>query len=283
MEALLLAGGIGSRLRPLTDILPKCLMPIHGKPLLGLWLSKLQRAGVSKVFVNLHYKEQLVRDYIEASAFRPLVSFVQEPELLGTAGTLRKIESEVASEDVMVIHADNVSIFDLDKFLSCYHTRPDGCDFTLMSFATDEPRNCGILEIGEDGLVAAFDEKPEFPKGNIANGAVYVMRTRKILGLLHDDPQAFDLTKEVLANQIGKMNVFHNATYHRDIGNVTALCNCQMELQSIPDALQALSEVGTYWTRDPARQEVKSRFQQSLEDLGVLPEVSELFFASGHL
>ncbi len=74
MRALLLAAGLGTRLRPLTDTVPKCLVPIHGKPLLGYWLAMLRDAGVFPMLVNLHYMADKVRQYLETSGFREIVS-----------------------------------------------------------------------------------------------------------------------------------------------------------------------------------------------------------------
>src|ERR1700674_1800341 len=87
-KALLVAAGIGSRLRPLTDVVPKCLIPINGRPLLGLWLEMLQEAGFDEVVVNLHHHADLVREYVWRSPYARLVTLVHEPELLGTGGTL---------------------------------------------------------------------------------------------------------------------------------------------------------------------------------------------------
>src|SRR3954469_6131285 len=87
-KALLAAAGTGTRLRPLTDVLPKCLMPINGRPLLGIWLAMLSAAGASKIIVNLHHHAELVRDYVARSPYAHLVTLAHEETLFGTAGTV---------------------------------------------------------------------------------------------------------------------------------------------------------------------------------------------------
>lgn len=90
MKAILLAAGFGTRLRPLTNTIPKCMVPIKGKPLIQIWLEKLRDASVSPVLINTHYLSDQVETFIDNSAFKNQSVIVFEPELLGTAGTLLK-------------------------------------------------------------------------------------------------------------------------------------------------------------------------------------------------
>ena len=111
MRALLLAAGLGTRLRPLTDTIPKCLVPIVGKPLLEYWFKLLSDAGVHPVLVNTHYFPEKVMAHIENSRFSSIVKIVHEDELLGTAGTLLANRDFFGDEPLMLIHADNLSKF----------------------------------------------------------------------------------------------------------------------------------------------------------------------------
>ncbi len=83
MKALLLAAGVGQRLRPLTDILPKCLMPINGIPLIDYWLDLLEEGGISEVIVNTHYMADLVRNHLKKSKTALKLQVTYESELLG--------------------------------------------------------------------------------------------------------------------------------------------------------------------------------------------------------
>ena len=86
MKAFLLAAGVGSRLRPITDVTPKCMLDIGGRPLLDIWLDAFDRAGVDEVLVNLHHLPDVVRRHLAARTGPPTVRMVFEPELLGSAG-----------------------------------------------------------------------------------------------------------------------------------------------------------------------------------------------------
>lgn len=87
-RALLLAAGLGTRLKPLTNYLPKCLIPIHGRPLLDYWLEILVNHGVSEIVINTHYFSPLVVDYVNRSSWVDKVVMVHEENLLGTGGTI---------------------------------------------------------------------------------------------------------------------------------------------------------------------------------------------------
>lgn len=220
MRALLLAAGLGTRLRPLTDTIPKCLVPIHGRPLLGYWFRMLKEGGGYPMLVNLHYFPEKVRDYIETSGFKDVVSTVYEEELLGTAGTIFKSRDFFGDEPFMLVHADNLSKFNVAAFIDAHRNRPGGCEITMMTFCTPTPKSCGIVELDELGVVQAFHEKVENPPGNLANGAVYILEP-SILNFIEGlGREVIDFSTEVLPYYMGKIFTFHNDVYHRDIGTI---------------------------------------------------------------
>ena len=83
MKAFLLAAGLGTRLRPITDQIPKCMLPIDGQPMLDIWLDAFDRAGVDEVLVNTHHLPEVVSQHVKQRAGSPIVKTVFEPELLG--------------------------------------------------------------------------------------------------------------------------------------------------------------------------------------------------------
>src|SRR5690348_2694078 len=89
MKGFLLAAGVGSRLRPLTNTIPKCMMVIDDRPLLDIWLDRFARAGIDEVLVNLHHLPDVVRTHLAARTAPPKIQMVFESQLLGSAGTLR--------------------------------------------------------------------------------------------------------------------------------------------------------------------------------------------------
>jgi mannose-1-phosphate guanylyltransferase len=107
MRAILLAAGLGTRLRPLTGQIPMCLVPIKGKPLLERWLESLTKAGVGPFLINTHYLAAQVEEFIESSSYKDQVTLVHEHMLRGTAGTLIANLDFFQGEDGFLIHADN--------------------------------------------------------------------------------------------------------------------------------------------------------------------------------
>jgi mannose-1-phosphate guanylyltransferase len=218
MKALLLAAGLGTRLKPLTDNIPKCLVPIQGKPLLAYWLEMLTQAQVSPLLLNLHYKAEAVRDFISNGPYAKVVTCVYEETLLGTAGTLRENQAFFENEPLMLIHADNLSKFEVRSFIDRHHNRPAGCEITMMTFICPIPQSCGIVELDDRGVVQAFHEKVANPPGNLANGAVYIIDHTIVEFLNQFDQTVIDFSTQVLPSYLGKIYTFHNSEYHRDIG-----------------------------------------------------------------
>ena len=104
-----MAAGLGTRLRPITNDTPKCLVPINGRPLLDIWVETLVCSGVKEILVNAHYLHNQVKEYVNNSKYKNLILIQYEEELLGTAGTLIKNSSFLEDEGGLLIHADNFS------------------------------------------------------------------------------------------------------------------------------------------------------------------------------
>ena len=189
----------------------------------------LQDAGVMPLLVNLHYFPDPVRAYIVASGFAKNVTTVYEEHLLGTAGTLLKNRAFFGSEPVMLVHADNLSKFDMNAYIQTHLNRPLGCEITMMTFTTDDPSSCGIVELDENGVVRVFHEKVENPPGNLANGAVYILEPSVFDFLASLGKNRIDFSTEVLPHYVGRIFTFHNDVYHRDIGTMDSYEKAQKE------------------------------------------------------
>lgn len=226
---LLLAAGFGTRLRPLTDFLPKCLVPIRGRPLLEYWLNTLALAGSEPIVINTHYRADLVERYIAASPWKNNVILSAERELLGTGGALLANASRFPDGPLLVAHADNLSAFDLRAFFDAHEKRPPEAALTMMTFTTDVPETCGIVTTDERGLVNAFHEKVASPPGNRANGAVYIIDSEVVAYARSLRKRVVDISTEILPHFIGRMATWHNAVYHRDIGDLDAWRTAQLE------------------------------------------------------
>lgn len=234
MKAILLSAGLGSRLRPLTGVLPKCLLPVNGKPLLEYWFSMLTSAGVTSFLVNLHHLAELMKEWIELTEYAPQVRMVYEESLLGTGGTLFRNRNFAGDEPVMLVHADNLCSTDVRAYIDAHRNRPRGTEITMMTFNTPTPESCGIVETDRLGIVRSFHEKVENPPGNLANAAVYIVEPSVLNYLSRFQKPYIDFSTEVLPGYLGKINTFHNADYHRDIGNPESYLAAQTEFPEIP-------------------------------------------------
>ena len=231
MKALLLAAGYGTRLRPITDTVPKCMVPLGHKPLLAYWLEALsstdptnlatRAANFEKIVVNTHYLPQVVESFIDASPWRNKVSLLHEKELLGTAGTLRASRTILGESAFLMAHADNASRFSLSDFLAKFNEKPAGCIGTMMTFKTSSPRECGIVEIDTNGILVNYFEKVDNPPSDLANAAVFIFEP-EIHEILKERASAKDFCAEVVPYLVGKLNTFHNNVYHRDVGTPIA-------------------------------------------------------------
>lgn len=231
MKALLLAAGYGSRLRPITDTIPKCLVDINGRPLLDLWLERLDTSSVSEILINTHYLPKNVIDFVSKSKFSGKVQLSYEPELLGTCGTILHNLEFIGSDPLLLIHADNLSVFSVDDFYSCHKSRPPCCDITMMTFESDDPKSCGIVEIDQRKIVTQLFEKVANPPHNLANAAVYILENSLVQFLARQDPKPSDFSTEVLPRLLGRIHTYHNSCYHRDIGTVYSLVRAREEIR----------------------------------------------------
>lgn len=222
MKAFLLAAGKGSRLKPYTDKHPKCLIPIHGVPLLKIWLDLLTTHGVTEMLINTHHHADEVVQFVEQiRSITPIViKTVFEPQLLGSAGTLwqnrRFIDDQ---EEFIIAYADNLTNLNLTRMLDFHHQiQPLGGILTMGLIRASNPSACGIVTLDSSNKIINFVEKPDKPESNLANGGVYIagrcifdflskitMRQKGILDLGHDFlPQlvgrmyGFDITPDYL-------------------------------------------------------------------------------------
>lgn len=223
MKAILLAAGLGTRLKPITNDTPKCLVPIAGKPLLEYWLESLVSLGVSEILINTHYLAEKVEAYIQSSQYAPYVTLFNEPALLGTLNTLRESRFFVKNEDFILAHADNLCICNWQSFIKSFEQRPDKCLGTMMLFQTDSPQSCGIVEVDKKGILQAFHEKVQLPPSNLANAAIYIFESKvyELLEMMERDTN--DISLDLMPHLIGKLNTWNNDGYLRDIGTVDSL------------------------------------------------------------
>jgi mannose-1-phosphate guanylyltransferase len=217
LKAFLLAGGHGTRLRPLTDSVPKCLVPIRGRPLLDIWLDLCARSGITDVLINLHAHPQPIEQHLQRSNSPVNVRVVHEDRLLGSAGTLAANRDWVGSDRAFwILYSDVLTNTNLGR-MSEFHSGHGGIA-TLGLYQVPDPSRCGVVLTDDKGVITDFEEKPRTPRGNWV-----------FSGLMVADPRLFDLIPpcipadiafHVLPRLLGKMRAFPIADYLLDIGTL---------------------------------------------------------------
>lgn len=248
MKAFLLAAGHGTRLRPLTDQMPKCLVPIRGVPLLSIWLEICRQHGVDEVLVNLHSQPQMVRDFLAKTQIDVRVRLFEEPALLGTAGTLRANREWVASESSFwVFYADILTTANLTR-MADFHWQHQGVA-TLGVCHVRDPHRSGIVIVDEEGAVRQFIEKPENPPGNLAFGGILLARPELLESIPQEGPA--DLGREVLPRLVNRMLAYLITEYHLDIGTQESYSAAQTGWPGLAVSIAARPELELLSTRVP--------------------------------
>ena len=219
MKAFLLAAGVGSRLRPITDVTPKCMLTIADRPLLDIWLDEFDRAGVDEVLVNLHHLPDIVRRHLAARRSPPVIRTVYEPELLGSAGTLAANRQWVEGEEFfLACNADNLTDFGLRSLIDAH--REHGAIATLTVFRSPNPSAGGVVELDEAGRVAGFEEKPSQPVSDLTNAGMYAFSPGVLDEIGAGQPK--DIGYDLLPRLVGRAWAVLVEGYFRDIGTVGA-------------------------------------------------------------
>ena len=219
MKAFLLAAGVGSRLRPITETIPKCMVAIDGQPLLDVWLDAFNQTGVDEVLVNLHHLPDVVRHHIAARTGPPAVRTFFEPELLGSAGTLIANREWIDGEELfLACYADNLTDFDLRSLVQAHRER--GAVATLTVFHSERPWAGGVVEIDAAGRVIGFVEKPANPVSDLTNAGMYAFHP-SVLDEIDGVPPK-DIGFDLLPRLVGRAQAVLVEGYFSDIGTPDA-------------------------------------------------------------
>lgn len=221
MKAFLLAGGLGTRLLPLTRTTPKCMVSICGQPLLAIWLTHLAREGVREVLLNVSQHVEQVERFVASRCWELKVNVEREREPRGNAGTVSARRDFVADqESFYVLYADNLTDAALAPLQELHrrHTAP----ITIGLFHTPVPSSAGLVQISDTGLVRAFEEKPTNPVGDLANAGVYLAR-QSIFDFIPRRSTIVDFGHDVLPALVGSMHACLLDGFFMDVGTPQTL------------------------------------------------------------
>jgi mannose-1-phosphate guanylyltransferase len=217
MKAFLLAGGLGTRLRPLTDGTPKCLLPIRGIPVLQIWFELCRRYGVDEILINVHSHGEAVRKFIKAHKADLKVLLFEEPTLLGSAGTILANQNWVRNEkSFWVFYADVLTTANLHR-MRVFHDSHNHVA-TIGVYEVPDPSRCGIVKIDQAGVVRDFVEKPKTPIGNLAFSGL-MLAAPAFLDVIPQTLPA-DLGFHALPLAVGRMAAYPLQDFLMDVGTL---------------------------------------------------------------
>jgi mannose-1-phosphate guanylyltransferase len=196
MKALLLAAGLGTRLRPITDEIPKCLVKLNGKPLLYYWLDILETARVEEVVINTHHFASKVEKTIRERNNRINISLAYEKVLLGSGGTVMVNKKYFRDDDFLLIYSDNYTCLSLNDLIDFHKSKKDSL-YTTYIYKTPNPGKKGIFTFDPVTFrVTDFEEKPLSPKSDYANAGIAVV-SKKVYSFDYKTPP-FDFAKDIM-------------------------------------------------------------------------------------
>lgn len=224
LKAMILAAGLGNRLRPLTNKLPKPMVPIVNTPIMEHVLNTLRRAGVRSVVANLHYQPNAIREHFkDGENFGVEVHYSYEPEPMGTAGGLKIVEEHFGSGPIVVFSGDLLTDIDLSGMLKFHASHGGLATVALVKVA--DPSRYGAVLLDSTSKITRFQEKPyhEEAVSNIINAGIYVL-SPKVLDLIPEGG-FYDYGKDLFPHLVEKdLGIFgHEADcYWMDVGGIVA-------------------------------------------------------------
>ena len=250
MKAVIMAGGEGSRLRPLTCDLPKPMARLCGRPILVYIFDLLLQAGIREAAVTLGYlPESIEQAYPEGYGDLQL-RFVREAQPLGTAGGVKNAVG-AAHEPILVISGDAMCDYDLAAAIA--HHAQSGAAATIVAARVDDPREYGLLQTDRAGSVTGFIEKPAWGQAvtNLANTGIYILNG-ECLEMIPED-RAFDFAKDLFPQMLAqglRIGCYEAQGYWCDVGDIPAFLRCAVDMldgkirSTLPEAAKGIYSKG---------------------------------------
>lgn len=228
-KIIIVAGGLATRMRPLTENIPKCLVDINGKPLIQHQIEFFREHGYGEfIFCVAHLAEKVKEFFGDGSAFDVHIDYIQETkELMGTAGSVKLVEGLIGEEDVIIYYGDNLTSMDFDKLMR-FHKDKDAIATICLRPLPSGYKSSSIITLDDDNRIKVFLEKPpqdEFEKYAdekiYINSGIYALN-KKALEMIPKD-QKFDFAKELFPEIIrhgSGLFGYPTTEFFREIGRV---------------------------------------------------------------
>jgi NDP-sugar pyrophosphorylase family protein len=219
MRGMILAGGLSTRLQPLTSDIPKPLVPVLDRPVVGHVIDYLRRFGVDDIVVNVHYHADAVERYIgDGSDFGVRMTYLREETLLGSAGAVKQVEDRFSSTFV-VIGCDDVTDVDLSAAIDFHRARH--AEATIVLHEADDVTQYGVVITAADGRITDFQEKPAkgTERSRLANTGIYIFEPSVLARI--PAGTFYDFGKQVFPEMLASEAQFYGVrqrAYWCDIG-----------------------------------------------------------------
>lgn len=229
-EAIILAGGLGTRLRSAVPDLPKCMAPVAGKPFLDYVIDYYRRQGISRFIFCLGYKHEVIEEYLNESFSTLEYSVIIEDDPLGTGGAIYNGCSITTSADVIVLNGD--TFFEINiRELSLFHEMKNA-DCTLCLREMNNTDRYGVVETNSEGRITSFKEK-KFYERSVINGGVYALNVDSFL--TEDFPEKFSFEKDYLEKFVSEKPMYGltQKGYFIDIGVPDDYAKAQIDFKKM--------------------------------------------------
>ncbi len=223
-KAMIMAAGVGSRLEPLSSIVPKPLVPLANVPAMDILVNHLKSFGIKDIIANTYYKAEDIKNHYNQNNYGINFCFIKEEELSGTAGGVKKCEFFFdKNEDFIVMSGDGLTDIDINEAYKSHKNSNAIATIVLKEVPNDEIHKYGIVVPDTNGYVKSFQEKPQLSeaKSNLANTGIYIFK----YDIFNHIPQNtfYDFAKNVfpsLLKQGLNINTFIHKGYWSDIGSL---------------------------------------------------------------
>ncbi|MDR1402235.1 MAG: nucleotidyltransferase family protein [Tannerellaceae bacterium] len=213
MEAIILAGGMGTRLQSVVPDVPKCMAPVAGKPFLYYLLATLEKSGFDHLILSLGYKHEAIEEWLDTLSFSMRVSFVIEEEPLGTGGAVKYAVSQAEEADIFILNGDTFLGVDYGGMLGLH--QETNAIATLALKRMEKFNRYGVVEVDMSRRIVRFLEK-QYCELGLINGGTYLIK-KEALSLL---PEKFSLERDFFETNVSTdiLSGFLCDGYFIDIG-----------------------------------------------------------------
>lgn len=228
-ECIILAGGLGTRLRESIGLIPKCIAPVANRPFLHYLLDYLSKAGAGRIVLSLGYKSEIIIDWLKHVHYPFVIDWVVEQEALGTGGGIHLALAQCSTDHVFVLNGDTMFTINLNKLL--HRHQQSGAETTIALKEMLNIDRYGTVQLADDGTVISFKEKGPVQSGLI-NGGIYLINRKTFMQ--RSLPGRFSFEKDYLEQAVSEGCIYGLAcdAYFIDIGVPRDYQQVQLDFQT---------------------------------------------------